>query len=310
MKNLLHALIQCLGDCDESGSEYSFECPRCGTGKRKLGVNLSRMLFNCFKCHWGGRVSDLMEYLGLEAGEVALAPKPAQKEVRPDTPLEIPGFHAIGTDPDADIEKDILRMCKARARLTAAEVRARGWGWSEDEYLFGRMIVPVYSYGQLVQYLARAVDPLVEPKEKCGPTGLGWWSKTDVVYGADAVPAGQDLALVEGMWDYEAVKRAGHHVISLMGTQLGDIALGRILSCQPRRITLFFDGDWAGATATAKIAEKIRSRHFTEIYAARPGKGADPDDLPSEEIELRLRKAPAYFSWLLNNPRLSSSLKR
>lgn len=310
MSKLLVALQQKMGDPDVEGDEYTFECPRCGHGKKKFGVNLNRMLFNCWHCHWGGRMRDLLDYLGIDLGDVVPRALPAQKEVRQHTPVEIPGFHPIGTDPEADIERDILELCRRRGRLSEDQIRARGWGWSDEKYLWGRLIMPVRIHGQCVQYLARAVYDFVEPKEKVGPTGLGWWPKTDVLYGVDVKRSARTTVLVEGIWDYEAVKRAvPDRVLSLMGTQLGDVALGLVLSGRPERIVLLFDGDEAGARANVTVAEKIRKRHFTEIYIARPPKGLDPDDVEVGRLGGLVSGASPYFSWLLENPRLKASFK-
>lgn len=308
MRDLLVALQLKMGSCDQEGEEFIFECPRCSTGKKKLGVNLKRMLFNCFKCHWGGRVRDLLDYLGIEISDILPSKVSAQKEEVVPTPGEIPGFRPVGTDPEADIERAIVELCGRRGRLAEGQIRSRGWGWSEEKHLFGRLVMPVKVHGQLVQYLARAVYDFVEPKEKCGPTGLGWWPKTDVVYGFDALKNPSTLTFVEGIWDYEAVLRAGiwHGPLSLMGTQIGDVALGTVLSLRPKRIILLFDGDEAGERATVTIAERVRKRHFTDIFVARPPAGKDPDDLKAVALHQLLEKPVPYFSWLLTKPGLAS----
>lgn len=312
-KKLEYLLTSKLGEPDHDGDELNYECPRsnCGSLKKKLGVNLRRMKFHCWRCGWGGWLRELCEYLAIDMKDAAFAPAPVEAPTaRPAIPDRIPGFHLIGSDPGSEIEKDILALCKRRGRLTADQVKLRGWGWSDDPYLFGRMVIPVRMHGQLVQYIGRAVHDYIEPKEKPGPIGMGWWSKTEIIYGTDTLRPGDTNVLVEGLWDYEAVRRTDYGVVDLMGTSLGDGALGAILSYRPSKLVLLFDGDDPGGLASVNIAQKIRERHFTEIYIARPPAGKDPDEVSALGLSKIIRDAVPYFSWLVANPRFKKSFKR
>lgn len=300
MKNLLGALQSKLGAYDRTGDDYAFECPRCGHGKRKLGVNLRLAVFHCWSCNWAGRTRALLDELGIDPTDLFSETRLEETAPALPTPTEIPGFKQFNIKSPSILEQDLLTMCRKRGGLTPRDVQERGWGISDDSYLFGRLVIPVQIYGKTVQYLARSAYSYVQPKEKIGPTGMGWWPKTGIVYGLDIQRPVKTLILVEGIWDYEAVLRTvPHKPLALMGTQLGDEALGLILSEGPEKIVLLFDGDKAGQAATVKIADKFRKRHFVNIGVAELSPGKDPDDVP-EQLPGLIAQAKDYFSWRLS----------
>ncbi len=63
--SILKELSKKLGGYQIRGnSEYGFECPKCseGKGKNHLGVNLRKMVYNCFRCKYSGHLSEILSH--------------------------------------------------------------------------------------------------------------------------------------------------------------------------------------------------------------------------------------------------------
>lgn len=167
MKNLELALRLRLGEpAILPGGKLEFECPRCGRGKRKLGVNIQKKLFHCFRCKWGGMLVDLLREIDVDL-DMATSDSPWDHKIEPkkSVPDHIPGFTQ-----DGDECARAATYAIGRGRLsTFMDVIRRGWGVSTEPKLAGRLIVPLHVDGRLVQYIARSISPELQPKEKGGP---------------------------------------------------------------------------------------------------------------------------------------------
>lgn len=304
MIRLADALRRKLGDPDARGQELDYECPKCSNGKKKLGVNLSRRVFNCFRCHWSGSLAALMESLGIDPMDVSgQAEAVVREKIKPHSTslfLSIPGFVKIGTPglTTSLTEADCLKFCRDRAKLNPVDVMRRGWGFSSDPWLAHRLVIPVKVEGKTVQYLARSMKPWVEPKEKSGPEAAGWWPKSEVAYGLDDVRHGDLVVLVEGVWDREAVVRAGcGPCVALLGTSAGPAVVGAIAQKKPECVVIMFDGDEPGEVGSVKLAAYLTRRKLP-VYVARPPEGKDPDELEPGRIRTLIKDAEPAVPWL------------
>lgn len=287
------AIASVLGEPDIRGDEYNFVCPWCASdpgGKRKLGVNAEKEVFNCFRCHCRGTLRSLFVKLDLPLSFNAEMPVELIStipEVQRETPKEIPGFVPLTLTDHSSTAMECFDLLRNRAGIVRDSACDLGWGYSTDVRLFGRLIIPIRMNGRLVNYLARSLYPWLTPKERGGAIKAGWLPRSELYYGF--LPPECPVILVEGIWDYMAVERAMKGIegvpIALLGTNLSDVQLGLILSTTPTIITIFFDGDEAGWSASKAALKKIKTRApELKVRIASCPQGHDPDDLSDELI--------------------------
>jgi len=294
----------------KEGEEYDFECPWCSkdNGKQKLGVNLKKRIYHCFRCHQGGRLFDLLKMLDLDPMEIydkgGVIPEKTDASKDKELP-SIQNCEYLGIKGASQLAKDALKYCKVRGTLNAADLRVLRWFVCWEPNLFGRVIIPVVVDGRMVQYIARGVYNFIKPKELAGPRRDGWWPKGEVAYGLDELPKGLDLVVVEGIWDWVTVKKLKYNVIALLGSSMSDFVAGRIAKLRPRNVCIMMDGDDAGEKATEKVIKALEGRCSARLRVARPPDGYDPDDVRSKQpdglnlVRKMIQHADPSIEWLL-----------
>src|SRR3984893_11779403 len=136
------------------------------------------------------------------------------------------------------------------------------------------------------------------------------YSKSNVLYHLDrakeALRRSDFAVLVEGYIDAIAVARAGiSNVVASCGTSLAEPQI-KLLSRFTRRVTVNYDPDAAGQTATERSISLLLERDFEVRVLALPGK-ADPDQFIREQgaeayVKL-LKEAPPYVDYLIARAR-------
>jgi DNA primase len=136
------------------------------------------------------------------------------------------------------------------------------------------------------------------------------YSKSNVLYHLDrakeALRRSDFAVLVEGYIDAIAVARAGiSNVVASCGTSLAEPQI-KLLSRFTRRVTVNYDPDTAGQTATERSISLLLERDFEVRVLALPGK-ADPDKFIREQgaeayVKL-LKEAPPYVDYLIARAR-------
>jgi DNA primase len=136
------------------------------------------------------------------------------------------------------------------------------------------------------------------------------YSKSNVLYHLDrakeALRRSDFAVLVEGYIDAIAVARAGiSNVVASCGTSLAESQI-KLLSRFTRRVTVNYDPDTAGQTATERSISLLLERDFEVRVLALPGK-ADPDKFIREQgaeayVKL-LKEAPPYVDYLIARAR-------
>lgn len=290
----------------QSFDEYNFECPKCGNGKRKFGVNFVKKFFNCFRCHWSGRLNELVRELGITLDDmrdiVPGAPSRAADSVEagPAVPEAIPGFTKLSDGQEGEVWADAVDYAAKRGGLTMDDVEELGLGVSEDPDLAGRLIIPIVQDGKTVNYLARSIYPWVQPKEIGGPGWAGWLPRSEIFFGHDQLKTNSHIILVEGFWDWWAMRRTSRSwsSVALLGSNLSQVVCGKLLASKPRRVTLFLDGDEGGSDGTFQAGMALLGRRYREVYVARPPAGKDPDELSDNQILLAVNNAVPMTAWL------------
>lgn len=194
-------------------------------------------------------------------------------------------IHPPGKQNPTNIQKETVDHYK---------VFERTWGFYAQ-----RVIIPFYLRGELVGFCA--IDLLGQkewlrrhPDKKEGEyrktryplnmlTGKFLFGFDDCEKNAD------DLILVEGPREKMKLWQEGYpNSVAIMGAFLSDDQYQLISELNPKRVSLMFDGDDAGATITDRVANKL-SRNFNVFKCVVP-RGKDPKNLAHDDFEMLLKE--------------------
>jgi len=277
-------LIKLLGSyrLRKAGEEFIFNCPKCS--RKKLEVNFRKAKFNCFYCNWGGRLSRLFKNFGSRV-PVSEREQVHWKIFKKEFPMEdkvitIPEFFDVGEV--GRFDGKYLRYLEKRG-VDLERIKALHWGLSTDWRLRERIVIPILENGKAVCYVARSVEDGVEPKELSPPSSI--CNRSHFLYNIDSIKQGDRVVVVEGIFDCEAVVRAGIPCVSSLGSHMSDVQIGKLLAKKPESICLLFDGDNAGRKGVLDAFNEIWRRFNGRVRISICPDSKDPDELSISELK-------------------------
>ncbi len=212
--------------------------------------------------------------------------------------------------------------------------RARSSGFKPEELLRGglamerksgrgqydrfrnRLIFPIRDVGgRSIAFGGRALGD-DEPKYINSPETPAY-TKGNHLYGLDlardAVRREGAAIVVEGYMDVAALLQAGfEHVVASLGTAFTG-AQARVLARYTKKVVISYDGDAAGASATARSVGLLLDQGFEVRVVVLPG-GMDPDDFIKQEgaeaYGRLLEQAPDYLQFLVDREAARRDLDR
>jgi DNA primase len=154
--------------------------------------------------------------------------------------------------------------------------------YPEVSFFAGRLMFPIRDWrGRAVAFGGRILPPSAEPKYINSPESL-IYKKRETLFALDyALPAirrTREAVLCEGYMDVIAFHQAGiENAVAPLGTAFTD-AQARLLHRWVERLTLVFDSDTAGQTATCK-AILICHRAGLSCSVVVPNGAKDPSEI-------------------------------
>jgi len=148
-----------------------------------------------------------------------------------------------------------------------------------------RIIIPIRENGKTVCWIARAIKDGQKPKEISPPVSIA--NKSHFIYGLDEITDGDKVVVVEGIFDCEHLKFHGYKSVSILGSHISDIQIGKLLAKEPSEIYLLFDGDDAGRRGSRDAWVRLSARcsnMFWKIISINIPDEKDPDDLSPKEL--------------------------
>ena len=214
----------------------------------------------------------------------------------------------IGYAPESwDALRDHLfaKKFSPKEMIRAGLVLARKNGSGEYDRFRDRLMFPIRDvYGKSVAFGGRAIGE-AEPKYINSPETPAY-TKGDQLYGLDlareAIRREGMAIVVEGYLDLAALVQAGiENVVASLGTAFTP-AQARLLARLTQRVLVAYDGDAAGAAATARSLDMLLEKGFEIRVIELPG-GMDPDDFIRQEgaeaFGRKARQAPDYLQYLV-----------
>ena len=170
----------------------------------------------------------------------------------------------------------------------------------------GRLIFPIRDLrGRVIAFGGRGLAADAQPKYINSPETPAY-TKGNHLYGLhrakEAIRREGFAIVVEGYMDLAALVQHGFdHVVASLGTAFTP-AQARLLARYTERVRVSYDGDAAGAQATARSLDMLLDQGFDVHVVDLPG-GADPDDFIQQHgasaYERLVREAPEYLQFLV-----------
>lgn len=263
--------IKYSGDTDQ----ISVNCPYCAKRGHtpnttyKLGINLEKKIYGCFRCYARGSLSILFPQLIVLPDVIAV---PVEQEGR--------GLEAL------PVCQTLSSLTYPWNKLVYKFLHDKGFdpvslnrvvfveNYHKNGFSFGpRLMFPIYQHGNYKGFQGRTIYKNTDPKY-IGATGM---LKGELLYGYDEAFSQRDmLVITEGFFDREKV---GRTAVATMGKNITNRQLRLIQLGVFDKVIVFLDKD---AEREAYDNAKKISAYF-KTYIAHPTK-KDPGEMTRTEI--------------------------
>lgn len=229
---------------------------------------------------WFGIVSGEDRKLAKEKEKIE-RPKKKEKKAEPEEAANPPLTFELKT---LDSKHAYLK----ERGLNKETIKEFGLGYCKRGLMERRVVIPIRNEkGELIAYAGRypGDTPEGELKYKLPPK----FKKSLVVFNLNRVKdvtKDKELILVEGFFDVFKLWQAGlKNVVALMGTSMSDEQERLIVEAvgENGKVVLMFDGDEAGAKATAEAVERLIDKVYLKVI--RLEMGLQPDKLAGKKIK-------------------------
>jgi len=313
------------GDHDET----AINCPKCHERgedkpdtKQKCWINQTAGNFHCYRCHWSGNLTRLVQaFVGgsyLNAIKIIRGRAVDQMEFM-NLKLHLEPFHKF----DEDIEVKEVDLPHGYEPIEGPHpyLEKRGvpwqyaahydWGISTAGYTKDRVIVPTFMESKLVFWQARATwepddvetedENDIKLKKVLNPKGA---SARHVLYNYDIAKKYETIVIVEGFMD---AAKVGPNAVATNGKTLHGQQVEWLRKTKAKKIVLLWDNDaWTDGKAKSgkkrlssiqKATELLRSGGF-EVLVAQMPPGRDPGSYKYRSINLQkiinMAKVPSF----------------
>lgn len=283
----------------EGGRELTIHCRFCGDDKSRLYVSTGSGLWNCFRCSQKGHLFRLLrDVCGMTNSEAYTVERSIRGEGTArvfrtslprrtglSSPVELPPYFQWVRDRRIGHE---IAAEYAQARGVGGDNIRRYVGYCLAGYYHHRVVVPVYTEGQLRTWVARTwlKD---EPKKVLTPKDS---LASSAIFGYDiALRSPRVIKLVEGVLDALRMMTLGYtNMMATLGAHITPEQRRLLKRLEPESVVLLRDSDQAGMDAVFKESAELSSVFINCKVALLPD-GTDPGSASPEDITTGLQGA-------------------
>lgn len=235
-------------DARERNGEVSSICPWCMHHRTSFYVKAGVGVFKCHYCHESGWALKLIEKVGRCTTQEAIDRIMAQRvSIYEDTEYEVveeeielppvielpPGFHFLSTS-HGETSKKYWEY--ALTRMTEAQIEEYRVGFVATGPYRGRIVVPVYYLGQLVNWVARAIKSDTK-KKVLTPPGNKQYS---YLFNLEKVWGHQQAVITEGVFDCLTIEDMA---VASFGKKVTDTQVNALVNAGIHELVLCWDAD-------------------------------------------------------------------
>lgn len=243
-----------------------------------MQYNIDKNIFHCWSCDFKGGSRKFLSSLGIKTKVDIESKQPYKiqklvdklKEIQENRNLEIPDDAVAAKGSMSGINSTVI------AGFDAFFTQR----YDLEDYL----CFPIYQYGQL-RFIEGKIKYKNSPKAKYKRQPYGASTK-DVLFPLDNIKDRSHLVLVEGLFDMLNMWQLGYtNVVCIFGvTNFGKKKVDLLDSINCVEVTIMFDGDLAGRSASDKARDLLEARNIKTNIVYLPD-GKDPGNLTKEEAD-------------------------
>lgn len=254
-----------------------------------LQYNLDKNIFHCWSCDFKGGSRKFLQSLGIKVKVDIESKQPYKiqklqnmlRDIKDQRNLTIPDDAVAAVGKMSGISSEVI---------TSFDAFFTQRGDLEDYLCF-----PVYQYGEL-RFIEGKIKYKNSPKSKYRRYPYGASTK-DILFPLDRVKDRSHLVLVEGLFDMLNMWQLGYtNVVCIFGVNnFGKKKVDLLDSINCVEVTIMFDGDLAGRSASDRARDLLESRNIKTNVIYLP-EGKDPGILTKEEADKYLYQVLAKKS--------------
>lgn len=264
-------------------------CPLCSDHKPRLYISKEHGAWTCFNCGERGSLFDLLtEVLDFEPGLARVYLKKLRsdhegsfvvKKTPKPTPVKPPLYYAPLAQHWETHVAQPYRAYVERRGLTRELVRDHLVGYCVIGPYAQRVVFPVRYEGTVVSWIARSINPALQPKVLTAPES----NLSVVLYDIEHVSP-PEVVLVEGVFD---CLRLHGRAVATLGARLSDGQIRELKRRGYKRVILLRDNDEAGREAEKDEAWRLTP--WFDVHVARlPEEVKDPGEATDEQLRAAL----------------------
>jgi 5S rRNA maturation endonuclease (ribonuclease M5) len=267
------------------------QCPYCGDDSNHLGIRLKDNACTCWKCGHHRLAEVLSTITELRLGEAIKVVKflgavdedfPPYYHQGTPTPHEVKLKGKMSLPPESSsrfpsMHSEYLRSRGFPPLRTIRKFKLRAVE-NLGRYKF-RILIPVYMDRRLVNFTARDVTGIQEPKYLMASNREALIPREQCVFNIDSVTEGGDCILVEGPTD---VMKLGDSAVSFFGVQESPAQIVALKNKKIRNLYIMYDNDKSGNKNANRLA-KYFAPLFKRVEVVRLTGVEDPGSLSVED---------------------------
>lgn len=278
-----------LRNARRSGRNLVASCPYSqnhahGDRNPSFSINVDTGLWICFGCGEKGNLVKLaQDVLNMDKME---AIRTFDIDITPDKVDQLVSDGYERPKPMTPLQMDISRWSNAKHEywhgrgFTDATIGKWHLGYSED---MNRVVVPVYSDGELMGWSARATDDVTQPKWRHSPS----MEKSRLLFGKDNF-SGDTAIVVEAPLSVIMLDQYGvSNAVATFGCKMSETQ-ARMLRSNYNNILMWYDPDGPGQSGMADAVKLLKD--FVDVYVVPPTRD-DPAGMSMEEDLLALKSS-------------------
>ena len=287
-EKLANYITSVFPEAKRKGDEIIVDCPICYDTKKHLYINIVKKVVHCFRCGYSATVKrflrennlligppenfDILDVL--DSGFVSLVKRENEQKN-----VSLPEFMDVLDFEDASwLGRIAVQYLKSRG-VTDGQIRRHKIGYCYSGKYAGRIIVPIFMFGELVYWIARIIEhPTVRlqvakhPDRKVLNPSV---SKRSILFNYDTAKLSDEVVVCEGVFDALAIENVGQSAVALLGKEMTDEQAMLLTALNCEKITVCLDAD---AYENALLAAEKLDRFGNRVLVAKLEEG-DPNSL-------------------------------
>lgn len=230
-------------------NNYRIRCPYCGDHATHDHCDINVTTPQRFHCFYCGAHGTLKKLLKDQDKSGSLEPRKGVTEKKKYEPIDFNQFKKV-TGKTGTLDRLALAYLTKKRGLTRAELELYNVRFAAAGRFYGRVLIPLYEDGILVNFIARSFLPFIQPKYLFPHHGETLLTTAEAIFGYGTLPAANSMGvyvIVEGVFDAIRVNRRARDLgvigLAIMSSHLSAGQLHKLLELKNPGFFIMLDAD-------------------------------------------------------------------